>query len=142
MTDINKIKSLIKAIDNDFINSRRKSNLTTLIPIKYLNDMYYEYREYMRLRPISWKHIKNYKDFLPHIQVMYLIRFLNEYIGVLDQQDLYYIMNKLEYYGLIEDLDLDIIQHKSQYDIPKSDLYDIKLFMTKLKYNLYQGIKL
>ena len=42
MTDINKIKSLIKAIDNDFINSRRKSNLTTLIPIKYLNDMYYE----------------------------------------------------------------------------------------------------
>ena len=79
MTDINKIKSLIKAIDNDFINSRRKSNLTTLIPIKYLNDMYYEYREYMRIRPISWKHIKNYKDFLPHIHVIYLIRFLNEY---------------------------------------------------------------
>ena len=51
-------------------------------------------------------------------------------------------MNKLEYYGLIEDLDLDIIHHKSQYDIPKSDLYDIKLFMMKLKHNLYRGIKL
>ena len=137
MIDINKIKSLIKAIDNDFVNSRRQSNSTRYIPIKYLNDMYYECREYMWLRPISWKHIKNYKDFLPHIHVTYLIKFLNEYIGVLDQQDLYYIMHKIEYYDLIEDLDLYFIHNKSQYDIPLIDLYDAKLFMTKLKYNLY-----
>ena len=85
---------------------------------------------------------KNYKFFIKFIAIHNLDKFLKEYIGVLDQQDLYYILSKLNnnaYYTL-EELSitvLPIIYNKSNYDIPKLDFYDFKLLMTKLKYNLY-----
>ena len=134
MINIYEIKIKIKCLSFDFMNKRYVDNMSTHFPTRHIDFLYTEFREFMRLRPKSWCHIKNYKIFIKFITIHYLDNFLKEYIGVLDQQDLYYIMNKLEYYGLIEDLDLDIIQHKSQYDIPKSDLYDIKLFIFPLKF--------
>lgn len=142
MINIYEIKIKIKCLSFDFMNNRYVDNMSTHFPIRYIDFLYTEFREFMRLRPQSWCHIKNYKIFIKFITIHYLDKFLKEYIGVLDQQDLYYILSKLNnnpYYTL-EELNiavLPIIYNKSNYDIPKSDLNNAKLLMTKLKYNLY-----
>jgi hypothetical protein len=116
--------------------------MSTHFPTRHIDFLYAEFREFIRLRPKSWCHIKNYKIFIKFIAIHYLDNFLKEYIRVLDQQDLYYILSKLinNTYYTLEELNIDIlpiIYNKSNYDIPKLDFYDFKLLMTKLKYNLY-----
>ena len=142
MINIYEIKIKIKCLSFDFMNKRYVDNMSTHFPTRHIDFLYTEFREFIRLRPKSWCHIKNYKIFIKFIAIHNLDKFLKEYIGVLDQQDLYYILSKLNnntYYTL-EELNIDIlpiIYNKSNYDIPKSDLNNAKLLMIKLKYNLY-----
>ncbi len=143
MINIYEIKIKIKCLSFDFMNKRSVNNKSTQFPTRHIDFLYAEFREFMRLRPQSWCHIKNYKIFIKYINIYYLDNFLKEYIGVLDQQDLYYILSKLinDTYYTLEELSiviLPIIYNKSNYYIPKSDLNNAKLLMTKLKYNLYK----
>ena len=105
MINIYEIKIKIKCLSFDFMNKRYVDNMSTHFPTRHIDFLYTEFREFMRLRPKSWCHIKNYKIFIKFINIHYLDKFLKEYIGVLDQQDLYYILSKLNnnaYYTLEE----------------------------------------